>query len=486
MEYGKGEYESLNISYENQIFVDTKKHKRLWFWHCFLLVCYNSLPSYLWVAFHQLLSVINIVFIGHLNDKDEIAASGLAATTILIMYFYPVISNWGALDTLVSNSLGMGNFYMMTVFLNRSLLIQTLLVIPGIIGLMFTEQILVFLGQDPEISHMVQLYIIYSIPTLIVMWYFETIKRYLEAQGLFSKILVIQIILAIVHVSLWYTFIIHYEYRYLGAPLAQAGTFTIGLVMLILIAKKQTYQLWNKDSEYYKSSFNTAFIKDSFRNWGGYLRLSIPSVLMSIAESWAFELMAIYAGLIGIDQLSANVVLSSFSVTTYMFALGISIAACAMIGKELGEGNCHNAKLMFRSVLLLSLIIGIWLVFIILCFPDQILNLYTDNSDVTNSIYPALPALMLLTLFDSIQGAVKGVFRAMGQQHTAAVILIISFGVIGNIWSPLLAFHFNMSLSGIWYGHVIASSLWTLWFIFILYRVDWEEQAILAVSRSNH
>lgn len=39
----------------------------------------------------------------------------------------------------------------------------------------------------------------------------------------------------------------------------------------------------------------------------------------------------------------------------------------------------------------------------------------------------------------------------------AATVLLVSFGLIGNISSGVLAFTFGMGLGGIWYGYALAS-----------------------------
>ena len=41
---------------------------------------------------------------------------------------------------------------------------------------------------------------------------------------------------------------------------------------------------------------------DSFKNWGEYLSLSIPATVMLCAEWWAFEVLTILAGVIGVNE----------------------------------------------------------------------------------------------------------------------------------------------------------------------------------------
>ena len=50
----------------------------------------------------------------------------------------------------------------------------------------------------------------------------------------------------------------------------------------------------------------------------------------------------------------------------------------------------------------------------------------------------------------------------------AVTVLLICFGLIGNISAAIFAFYFLMSLQGIWYGYALASFCWAFIFIFVL------------------
>jgi MATE family multidrug resistance protein len=83
-----------------------------------------------------------------------------------------------------------------------------------------------------------------------------------------------------------------------------------------------------------------AFI-DGSRAWGGWswaealslkdlaviLRLGIPGAAMICTEWWAFEIVALLAGLLGEQALASQTVILSTSTLTYAIPLGISIAS---------------------------------------------------------------------------------------------------------------------------------------------------------------
>lgn len=61
-----------------------------------------------------------------------------------------------------------------------------MLFIPGAIALIFTKQILILFGQDPNTAEAAQEYMVYFLPAVFALNQFETIRRYLQAMGLFD------------------------------------------------------------------------------------------------------------------------------------------------------------------------------------------------------------------------------------------------------------------------------------------------------------
>jgi Na+-driven multidrug efflux pump len=46
---------------------------------------------------------------------------------------------------------------------------------------------------------------------------------------------------------------------------------------------------------------------DAFKEWGKFLQLAIPGLIMTCAEFWAFEIQTLFAGYFGTEYLSAQV-----------------------------------------------------------------------------------------------------------------------------------------------------------------------------------
>ena len=75
-----------------------------------------------------------------------------------------------------------------------------------------------------------------------------------------------------------------------------------------------------------------------------YLALGIPSAMMLCLEWWAYEIMTLMAGYIGVEVQAAQIVLMNIIAFMFMFALGLSTAACTTVGQQIGKGDYKKAK----------------------------------------------------------------------------------------------------------------------------------------------
>lgn len=445
------EVSELHFSMNSSVLLDKPKEARTRrFTSNFAKIAITSLPASFCVAFQYFLNVIDIVCVGHLNDSNQMAAIGLATTTLLVLFVYPLIGSLGALDTLASTAYGNKQYYLCGVFLNRSILLMTLMAIPCLAALSFTNQLLYFIGQDELIADMVQKYIFYSIPGMFMLCYDESIKRFLHAQGYFYTVVTFQVIMFIFHIFASILFVFYLGYGYLGSPIAIACTNTLGVCMSIIYLKVINPGCIDQSSFHF-------FNRDSFRGWVSFLSLSLPSMFMHLAEGTSFEMMTIYASFLGVDALGANTIISNLSFIVYMISVGISISAATLIGNELGGGNHNNARQMYQSTYLLAVITSVVIVVCACAFTEQLLHLYTYNEAILDHLYPAVLPLIVLMFIDNIQSSLKGVYRGIGKQKLGFTVLLISYGIVGNVSSGVFAFPMGLGLRGIWFGHACAA-----------------------------
>ena len=73
-----------------------------------------------------------------------------------------------------------------------------------------------------------------------------------------------------------------------------------------------------------------------FKNLGEYMSLGVPTAAMQCLEWWAFEVMTLIAGYIGVTEQASQLVLLNIIALLYMIALGIQQAATSTVGSQIG------------------------------------------------------------------------------------------------------------------------------------------------------
>ena len=123
--------------------------------------------------------VTNTIFLGHVGSQDEQAAVGLAIMMQNCLAINIAFGLLGALDTLVSQDHGAGEYELCCVHLQRSRLIiaaQLLWMLPL---LWWTQPLLEMLQQDPAVAACAQRYNRATLPGLFFFFQFEAARKFL-------------------------------------------------------------------------------------------------------------------------------------------------------------------------------------------------------------------------------------------------------------------------------------------------------------------
>ena len=75
----------------------------------------------------------------------------------------------GALDTLVSQAFGNGQYRMCGVYMNRARVVNAAFFVPMCVVLLLTEEILIAFGQDQETSSYAETYVTTLIPGVFML-----------------------------------------------------------------------------------------------------------------------------------------------------------------------------------------------------------------------------------------------------------------------------------------------------------------------------
>ena len=167
--------------------------------------------------------------------------------------------------------------------------------------------------------------------------------------------------------------------------------------------------------------------------------LAIPMVFEMLMES-VFSLVDIYF----VAQVSTNAVATiglteSIISLIYAVAVGISIAATAVISRRIGEGNQEGAKNAASQIIYLGL--GVSLVFSLggIFYAKEILGLMNASPDLIEEGYQYTQILIGGNITIVLLFLINAIFRGAGNASYAMWVLIFSNG-LNILLDPLFIF----------------------------------------------
>ena len=170
--------------------------------------CAIALPTVIQCSFQRAALLINTIFAGQINDVSKLAGVGLAVAISDILCFTFLEGMNGAAETLVSQAYGNGQLKLCGVHFNRGRLILTAFFIPLATLLMFSEHILIFIGQDPEVSAHTQEFLRYTLPAIYCYCMFDLTKRFLNCMTISWVPMTAQIVATVLHPFWCYHFVV--------------------------------------------------------------------------------------------------------------------------------------------------------------------------------------------------------------------------------------------------------------------------------------
>ncbi|MCL7021953.1 hypothetical protein MKW94_021672 [Papaver nudicaule] len=266
----------------------------------------------------QLIYVISMMMVGHLG---ELALSGTAMATSLcaVTGFSLLVGMAGGLETLCGQAYGAKQYRKLGVHTYSAMISLTLVCIPISFLWISMEKLLIFIGQDPVISHEAGRYAVSLIPGLFGYAIFQPLMKYLQTQSVIVPMLLSAIATLCLHIPLCWVFVFHFGFGNVGAAFAISIAYWLNVMFLAI------YVRYSASCELTRVPFS----KEAFRGIGEFLSLGVPSTIMLCLQWWSFEFMILLSGLLPNPQLETSVL--SICLTTVsllsMIPSGISAAA---------------------------------------------------------------------------------------------------------------------------------------------------------------
>ncbi|KAJ2637165.1 ethionine resistance protein [Coemansia sp. RSA 1286] len=436
----------------------------------------SSIPLSLSYFCQTSFNFISMLTAGRLG-VNELAAASLGVMLANVIVCMPGTGLASALESFCSAAYTASSDKTRVGFhAHRGLFAVTFQLIPTVILFYFIDNILLLLGQTPEVSELcgrfLRIWVIGSWPLLA----FECLKRFVQAQGIMQASTWVTAAVAPLHVFNSYMLVWSptMGLGFAGAPLAMAiSNWMLFLGISVYIACSRARHAWGR------LSFGC------LNGISEYYRLAIPSAAM-MALSWAaFETITIGAAVFGPVALAAQACIFSTMALTYQTPAAVGSAAAARIGNALGEGKQRRARYTSYVAVSMGYIIGMVVSLLLFSYRDTWGYIFSDDADVIAMCADLMPYFAAIQTYDGMNGLVAGIMRALGRQSLGAAFAFPSFWIV----ALPIAFYLGMGppalksvglFIGLAFGVIIYSLAQQF---FIVFCVDWRHEVKVCLSR---
>ena len=184
--------------------------------------------------------------------------------------------------------------------------------------------------------------------------------------------MIAQLIASLLHIVLGYHFVFEMKLgvRGLGLAISIANLIKV-LIIVVFIAcetKIRRALAWPSC--------------EAFKGWFEYLGYSLPVIIILGSEWWAYELMTILAGLIGVEEQASWTIVSIICSVLFEFPLAVSEVTSSLVGNCIGAGNVDLAKRFFRITMLIGAIAVLSIITLICLARHYIVGICTTIEEV--------------------------------------------------------------------------------------------------------
>ncbi|EFO31466.1 multidrug efflux protein NorM [Roseibium sp. TrichSKD4] len=397
------------------------------------------------------INTTDVLMIGRLG-AEELAASVLAFNVYMMTWFFGmgVIQ---AVIPLAAKARGQKDLREMRRAVRMGFWVVSIYCIPAWVVMFFTGDLLVYLGQEADVSAMAGTYMRYLqwslFPALLIM----AIRGFLTVMEMAKIVLYATICGAIVNAILDYLLIFgHFGFprlELIGAGIASVGSSLATFIYLtVYVLRHKRLRRYNIFGRLWRSDWPVFF-----QIW----KVGLPISITIVAEAGLFAASAIMIGWIGTLPLAAHGIALQLSSLTFMVPVGLSQAAMTRVGLAAGRGDKEAVGRAGWSALLVTLSFMFAFAVLFWTIPEQLVSLYLDfeNPQAEAVLALGVSYLIVAALFQLVDGGqIIGVnnLRGLGDTTIPLIYALVGYWVIGIALALSLGFGAGWDGVGIWCG----------------------------------
>ncbi|MES2574119.1 MAG: MATE family efflux transporter [Bacteroidota bacterium] len=412
-------------------------------------------PVILGMLGHTLIGIVDNFMVGNLGST-ELAAVSLGNSFIFIGMSLGIGFST-AITPLIAEADAENDDKKIRTTFHHGLLLCAFLGIAIFMMIVLSKPIMRLMNQPEAVVDLASPYIDWVAFSLIPMIIFQGYKQF--ADGLAqTKYSMYAIYLAnVVHIFFNYVLIYGvWGFPKLGILGAALGTVISRIMMVVfmhyILLKNDTFRRYFKNFTF--KEIRKSILKK-------IINLGFPSALQMFFEVALFTAAVWLSGWLGKNSQAANQIALTLASSTFMVAMGFSVAAMIRVSNAKGIKDHYQLITVARSIFLLATIVEIFfgIVFVIShnFLPHLFLNMsdasqLVDNTEIIKIASTLLLVAAVFQISDGIQVVVLGGLRGLQDVKVPMYITFVAYWIIGFPISYYLGKYTNLGTTGIWIG----------------------------------
>jgi MATE family multidrug resistance protein len=406
------------------------------------------------LAWPVVLAQVGIMLMGVVDTAmvGRVGTSAVAAVALGHIYWVNVtIGGLGilmVLDPVVSQAAGANDEIGVARGVQRGIIMALALSVPSALLLIPGEFFFSVLRQPVDVTPVAATFSRISIAGMVPFYLFYALRQSLQAMAETRPVVIAIVVSNVVNFALDYALIYgHFGFPALGVQGSAISTVISRWLMFGLVA-------W----------FGWRHLKGAIVPWraeSGRLapllkmaRIGVPVGLQSWLEIAVFSGGAIALGWFGAVPLAAHEVAINLAALTFMFPMGVSAAAAAMVGRAIGRNDLSGARRDAVAALAIGTSFMAVAAVLFLTIPVALAMLFVHDPATIATAASLIFIAGIFQLFDGIQAVATGVLRGTGDTRVPMLLHLLAFWGVGIPLCLWLAFRAGFGPQGVWWGYV--------------------------------
>ena len=409
-----------------------------------------SYPIMIGMMSRTLLSFTDTIMAGRLGAA-AIASVGLGSVTAWILIF-TFFSLGSGTQIMISRKFGEGNMRECGAVLQAASVFSVIVSLFAVLSVfMVIDKIFFYVAKDPLVYNLGSAYVKIRIFEIFSFTIITVFSGFFNGIGNMKIPMRVMIVVNLLNIVLNYLLIFGKfgfpRLEVTGAALGSTISTYAGAVVVIMISLRGKY---SREFLYFrKFEIRTDIIKS-------LVRLAYPTAVKNFLILTGYTLFLKYIGLIGTKELAASNICLTITNLSWMPGVGIGTAATTLVGRSLGAGKSRLAERYGWESMRISVLIMGSIGVLFFAFPQWILSVFTNDTEVIQKGIVILMILGAVQFFDAVGIVLSAVLEGAGRtffvgiSETACVWLFFlpvsyllgivwGFGITGS-WAAMIGY----------------------------------------------